>query len=271
MYLNLLDKNKYKILHQREVEKLSLVTALYKSGDWNAEHQHENARFVFVLQGNFTERYERKERFCKPFTGIFRPPQERHSEIYEEGVVCLGVSLTPSWLKRLENYSVKLKSSNDFRNQTLRQLITKVSNEMFLDDDISTLAIDSLLTEIAVEMYRNFSNSKKDKSPYWLKTVVEYIHENFSLSISLDEIASVVGVHPVHLSRVFRDIHNFTIAEYLRNLRIEEAQNLLLNSDLSLAQIATQVGFADQSHFTKNFKRLTYKTPAQYRKNIKSS
>ncbi len=268
MYPKIPEGENYRHLITRQIGDLRIGKTLYGSGDWNTTHYHENARFVFVLQGEFAERFEGRERFCQPLTGIFRPPQEKHSEVYEEGVVCIGVNLAPSWLKKLADHSVKLGESNAFRSRNLSLLISKISDELTFEDDVSALAIDSLLTEIAVEMYRNFSEQRKDNSPLWLKTAVEYIHENFSQNLSLDEIASVAKVHPVHLSRVFKHRQKCTIAEYIRTLRVEKARDLLHKTDLSLARIAVQTGFADQSHFTKTFRRLTSKTPAQFRKNM---
>ena len=271
MYIKLSENRNFELLHQRRVGQLSLNQVKYRAGNWEKPHRHENARFVFVLHGNFREKFERKERCCKPFTGIFRTPDEKHYGIYDKGVVCLSVDLAPSWLKRLENFSVKLVAPDDFHSQSLSYLITKIANEMTFDDDVSSLAIDSLLTEIAVDMYRNFSDANNDRHPRWLKTVVEYIQENSSANLSLNEIASVAQVHPVHLSRTFRNHYRQTVAEYIRRFRVESACDLLLSSNLTIAQIALDVGFADQSHFTKIFKRLTFETPAQFRKNKRMS
>jgi AraC family transcriptional regulator len=79
------------------------------------------------------------------------------------------------------------------------------------------------------------------------------------------ELATTVGVHPVHLSRAFRAAYGCTPGEYLRRLRIEHAQRLLAESRMPLAQVACAVGYYDQSHFTAVFRRLTGSTPAQYR------
>ncbi len=264
-------ENNYEILIERNIGNLRLRKASYSPGRWSGKHTHENARFVFVLKGNFTERYERKERFCQPFTSIFRPPIESHSEIYEPGVVCLSVDISPLWLKRLEDYSVKLNKSNDLRNLSMTYLIGKISREINFDDDVSSLAIDSLLTEIAVETHRNLAASTLPKSPDWLKLGVEYIHEHYSSNLSLQEIALISDVHPVHLARVFRNKYRCTIAEYIRRLRIETACKLMLNSDLTMAQIALETGFTDQSHFIKVFKRLTNKTPAEFKKAHKNA
>ncbi|MCB1024760.1 MAG: helix-turn-helix domain-containing protein [Acidobacteria bacterium] len=266
MHLKIPDNENYRHFCTRQVGKLRIGKTLYRRGDWNAEHFHENARFVFVLSGTFAENYGGKTRLCRPETGIFRPPHEKHSEIYEDGVICISVDIQPSWLKNIEKYSVKLENSNSIRSRSLGRLITKVSDEMEFDDDVSALALESLLTEAAVEMYRNFSEVRQSSSPDWLKHTVEYIHANYSDNLSLGQIASVSNVHPVHLSRVFRNTYHCTVAEYIRGLRVRSARDLLLRSDMTLAQIAVHVGFADQSHFTKIFKRLTHHTPAQFKK-----
>lgn len=255
----------YKILLERDTENFSLRKAEYMPGNWNSTHFHENARFVFVLRGSFVERYERKRRFCQPFTGIFRPPLEKHSEVYDEGVVCLSVDILPFWIQRLQDYSVKLDKSNDVRNQSITYLINKICGEMIFDDNVSSLAIDTLLTEIALEMYRGLQDYKSEKLPRWIDAALEYIHENFSSNLTLNEIASAANVHPAHLARVFRNTRNCTIAEYIRRLRIESAREMLINSDLTLAQISSETGFSDQSHFTKVFKRLTNKTPREFK------
>lgn len=259
----------YNILQERRVGDLFLRKTEYAPGNWCTPHVHENPRFVFVLRGKFVEKYTKKERFCQPFTCIFRPPLEEHSEVYEKGVACLSVDISPIWLGRLAEYSVKLDKSHNLRNKSVNNLINRISDELLVDDGVSSLAIDALLTEIAVETYRNTSNStphKQEKSPRWLNVTVEYIHEHFLLNPTLNELAVVSNVHPVHLARVFRETYQCTIAEYVRRLRIEAARRMLAGSDLTLAQIAVETGFTDQSHFTKVFKRLTNKTPADFRK-----
>lgn len=260
------DRQNYKILLRRKIGDLTACKALYRAGNWSQNHFHENARIVFVLNGSFVEKYETKQRFCQPFTSIFRPPMEKHSEVYEPGVVCLGFDLSSKWIKKLEDFSVKLDRSEDFHNPSLNQLITKICGELTFNDDVSNLAIESLLNEVAVEMHRNLSDSEFDKSPRWLKTAEEYIRENFSENLTLTKIADEVGVHPVHLARVFKRKYHLTIAEYIRRLRVESACRLLTHSDLKLSEISLETGFNDQSHFTKIFKTLMGKTPSEFKR-----
>ena len=81
----------------------------------------------------------------------------------------------------------------------------------------------------------------------------------------LSELASLAGVHRVHLIREFRKHYGTTIGEHLRKLRIDYAYQLLGQTELPLREIAAVCRFADQSHFSKQFKKLSGLTPAEYR------
>jgi AraC family transcriptional regulator len=94
------------------------------------------------------------------------------------------------------------------------------------------------------------------------------LEAHFLDDLSLSTIAQAVGVHSVHLSREFRRHYHSSVGEYIRKLRIEYACKQMLNPDLSLAEIASAAGFADQSHFSRTFKRLVGIPPAVFRSNL---
>src|SRR5580704_12141379 len=71
----------------------------------------------------------------------------------------------------------------------------------------------------------------------------------YASKLSLHEIASITGVNASHLARTFRKHVHCSIGEYLRGLRVEAAVAMIMQVDMPLADIATMVGFGDQSHF----------------------
>ena len=81
--------------------------------------------------------------------------------------------------------------------------------------------------------------------------------------LPLADVARRVGVHPVHLARTFRRVHQITFAGYVRHVRIEFARRELAASDAPLGDIAVAAGFCDQSHFSRLFKRYTGLTPGR--------
>lgn len=257
----------FKVLGKRELENFSLQKNAYVQGAQSYLHSHRNPRFVFVLRGRFSEIYERKKRECVPFLTIFRPAGEKHSEdYYGKGIVCLRIDVESDWLKRLCRYNIRLNGSADFYSNELIVLIQKLNSEFDNFDQFSALAVEALMLETIVSISRRekiaFSN---DKSPRWLANAKDYIHAEFDSDLTISGIAAQAGVHPVHLARVFRRSYGCTVAEYVRRLRVETACAALRASDESLAEIALNLGFSDQSRFSKTFKRLMNQTPAEYR------
>ena len=84
-------------------------------------------------------------------------------------------------------------------------------------------------------------------------------------ALTLAEVAAVGGVHPAHLAREFRRHHHTSVASYVRCLRLTWAQGRLASSGDSIASVALEAGFADQSHFTRAFRRHSGLTPHAFR------
>ena len=141
----------------------------------------------------------------------------------------------------------------------------KVYREFLEPDGAAPLAIEGLTLEMLAEASRRRLPALDRKPPRWLVQAQDLLRARFTERITIAEIAAAVGVHPVHLAREFRCFHHCTIGEYLRRLRIERACEQLRKSQTSLAAIACEAGFSDQSHFSRTFKRLLGMTPATYR------
>ena len=99
-----------------------------------------------------------------------------------------------------------------------------------------------------------------------LRRVVDLVHADFLRRFTIAELAAVASVHPAHLAREFRRHHHLSIAAYLRRLRLDWATEQLVGSDRSTADIAAAAGFADQSHFTRAFRRHTGLPPLGFRR-----
>ncbi len=110
-----------------------------------------------------------------------------------------------------------------------------------------------------------------DRKPSpWLLQARDLLHDRFSEDLSLSEVAAAVGVHPVHLARVFRKEYGCTLGDYIRKLRVEFACRKLANSETPLAQIALLSGYSDQSHFSNAFRRQMGMTPGEFRRTFRS-
>lgn len=103
-------------------------------------------------------------------------------------------------------------------------------------------------------------------SPYVIKAR-EYIEKNYIQNPSLLKISSIAGISPEHLCRRFKDCYGVTPVHYGMKLRISAAEQLLLNSNLTISEISSRLGFADIYTFSKAFKRALGVPPGAFRDN----
>ena len=99
-----------------------------------------------------------------------------------------------------------------------------------------------------------------------LKPVLEYIETHFSESITLSELAKIIGMNPKYFCRFFSSITQQTPMNYVNYYRIEQAANLLSSTDMTVTEVGLECGFNDTCHFVKTFKKYKFVTPKQYQK-----
>lgn len=99
-----------------------------------------------------------------------------------------------------------------------------------------------------------------------ISEIVSYMNANYMEELSLHRLAETFYVSPYYLSRFFKEATGFTFVEYLNSVRIKEAKQLLMRSQLKVSLIARKVGFGSVTHFGRVFKQITGHTPLYYRK-----
>jgi AraC-like DNA-binding protein len=229
------------------------------------QHSHELAKFCFVLSGDYVETLGSKAIARRPLSLIFHPPDTTHAEAHNAAGCHFLVEVDARWLAYARQYSASFDSPIEFFDGSPIRAATQLYSEFRHLDMISPLAIQGLMFELLAETSRRSRNENLRCPPRWLDRVTELIHDRFQESISIKELAQSAGVHAVHVSRVFRKFHRCTVGEYVKRLRIEYASRQLSSSDTPLADIAAMAGFADQSHFSRLFKRHTGMLPSKFR------
>jgi AraC family transcriptional regulator len=261
-----------KVLKSFDTAGFIMTEVAYGAQTRLAEHSHENAHFCFVLQGSYTESHNKQELECEPFTLTFRPPGETHEDkFHNQDVRVFTIEIPPRWLERLEQDSIYLGRSINFKDSLITRLSERIVREFHRMDTAAGLIIEGLTLEIMAETARHSAQNIEQTIPYWLKQAKDLLHARYTENLTLEQIASQVGVHPVHLASVFRRKYHCTVGEYIRGLRIEYAAREIAKGEMPLAIIALEAGFANQGHFSGAFKRLTGLTPAAYRNSFRQS
>jgi AraC family transcriptional regulator len=258
------------ILRWRRVGGLLLAEVEYEPGQRVHRHLHGHPRFVLVLAGALTEIRGEDSATFGPSTVLFRCAGEPHAYVVSNaGATCLIVDIEPGWMDRAREQAPVLARSAAFRGGFIAHLAHRLHGEFGLRDEVSRLVIESLALGVLAEASRRAARAAERPAPAWLLQARHLVERRFAEPLSLRAIAAHVGVHPVHLARMFRRAYGTTCAGYVRQLRIELARRQLAG-DAPLSAIATAAGFCDQSHFTRLFRQYTGLTPAEYRLALQS-
>jgi AraC family transcriptional regulator len=161
----------------------------------------------------------------------------------------------------------------------LQAAMRAVDTELTADGAGGPLAAESLANVLAVHLIRHVLAPRRPaRGPNGalprgkLRAVVEYIEEHLDASPTLEQMAAVARLSPYHFARQFKAATGLPPHEYVIARRVERAKQFLQGgADLSLAEVAAQAGFSDQSQLTRHFKRLIGVTPGQFRMSARTA
>lgn len=241
-----------------------LADASYEAGKRLPQHSHEEAFFCLFVKGTYEERHGGNVVSYKPFTAAFHPPGKSHTvEVGSSAGYIFSVEVRDSLLNRLREYAPIPPASTDLRGGEMVWLMSRLFREYKEMRGCSPLTVEGLVLEM---LALTASGQAAEKGPPpWLSRVVDLLHSRFRQNLTLNEVAAEANVHPIHLSRVFRKFHGQAVGDYVHGLRVQFATRQLCRAEITLAEIALQAGFSDQSHFTRVFKQLTGRTPGEFR------
>ena len=229
-------------------------------------HAHEFSHFCFVLSGNYKEKIGSRVFERAPTALVYYPPDVSHAEEHFTGGRHLLVEIDFQGLEKVREYGASLNEPVLLKGDSSLWLAARMYKEFCEKDEFSALALESVSIELLIAASRQCSKTTERKPPLWLGKVKEFLYENYSTPPRLDELANAAGVHPTHLARVFRQFERCTAGDYVRRIRIEEAQKKMISTSAPLVEIALETGFADQTHFTRSFKLVTGMTPTEFRR-----
>lgn len=237
----------------------------YRNKTYFPEHCHENPYFAFVLKGGYDEINQQDK--SRHVTGnvVFHNRHEKHSnENFTPYSRILNLELTDKWLKYHEINPGKVENISAVNEKSIEPFAAKLLFESIYSDHFSEISIDTLAVEI-LEGLLSSSNTSVDSSPVWALKIKEYLSDNDRVKISLADLSLQTGMHSVHICRAFRKHFRMSFGDYIRKQKIQRSLASLHKKDCSITQIAHDCGFADQSHYTRTFKRFKGITPARYR------
>ena len=246
-------------LHGRETARAQiggwhLSVTRYERGSAIPAHEHESPYAAVVLRGGYEETSAGEARQCVAGSIVVHTPGERHADRFSGPTTCLNV------------HGGGFVASRVIPPAVAAAIGSRLRAEFLQPDDYSPQIIDALMMELDALSRREGGT---DRVPRWLDEVRRRIETAFRDPLTASGLAAGAGVHVTHLARSFRRHYGMTVGEMLRERRVDHARRELA-SGRPLSEIAAEAGFADQSHFTRVFRRVTGTTPAAFRRESRS-
>ncbi len=160
-----------------------------------------------------------------------------------------------------------------FRDERIEALMCSLALEFSRPEQAArdTVRIRSFVLDIMVCLLDNYCSENVEEHRdanlmKSLKKAIGYIRAEFTKDISLDDAAKFASLSKFYFAREFRKITGYTFVEYINILRCEKAEQMLLDQNLTVAQVGEACGFQNRGYFTKTFKKYMGHTPAECKK-----
>ena len=112
---------------------------------------------------------------------------------------------------------------------------------------------------------QNIITKKTEKSVSVVEHAKSYILSHYSSDLSLDDMSRIVDISPYYFSKIFKEETGVNFIDYLTNIRIDKAKELLLGTDYSMKEICAMIGYSDPNYFSRAFKKNVGVTPTEFK------
>lgn len=249
----------------RHTQSLQITDAWFPPNAALPPHIHDRAVVAVTLSGAIQSRLPGRSVLGRAGEVWTEPLGEPHANrVGPDGARVLVIQPDPSLVEVLRPCGHLLDGVHHFRHGGIAHLARRIQGELRRESDVASLMLEGVGLEI-LSWGTDRATLDRPGAPWFLR-VLELVHDRFREHLSIDEIAVEAGVHPAHLTRVFKAQTGVSLGRYIRALRLEWAAGQLGESDDPIGRIALQAGFSDQSHFSRVFKKYMGATPREYRR-----
>lgn len=258
---------------------------LQKHQNLSLPHKHTFYHVVLFTQGSGSHAIDFKSFAVKPYQIYFMAPGQVHRWNFEGPVDGYIINfseaffqsflLRPDYLESLPFFTGNIDDEVINLNDNVQPMVLNLFEQLIYESDYSDRMgmdmIKALMLQLFILVARQSAYSRQTTQPNYNYTLLQSFRKladkNFTTLRLPKDYAALLYVTPNHLNALCNDILGISAGEVIRNRVILEAKRLLVNLDLSVTAIAGKLNFADNSYFTKFFKKYTGITPEEFRRN----
>lgn len=272
---------------------------------FDEEYTHEKISYTYrvfiITSGNMTVRIDGKEKLCSAGDTVFLCPRQQYSTVFHPpSFECVNIAFDMSF-GSADNESglgsayepvdrifvqTSLTPSPDLYAENLEFTDLPVFNSSFIlsgipavtdralsiyelsggKDLFTGLRINSSLLALIADIAEYATGAKNSVRNDLARRVLDYIDEHCCEGLTCASIAAAFSYHPSYINRILRSYTGFSLHDYITRRKIQEATRLLIETDLSMTEIAYRLAFCDSSHFSKVYFEYTGLRPSDVRK-----
>ena len=242
---------------------------------------HTNWEFVCVNSGNYSTSEETNEFLLRQSQGILHPPNCFHKEIAKQKNASICVIGFHAECEDLHTIASRVLTLNQEQRTLLSDIFT-LASETFHKDEAQAktetvygaqqivknkieLLFLSLLGSSQKKLSEHTPTEAKHKKRELVKDIQVLLSNDLDAPFDLEKIADTLSYSPNYLCRIFKKTTGETMLQYYYRLKITKAQNMILESSMTLKEISENLGFDTVQYFSAVFKKYAGVTPSQYK------
>ena len=152
-----------------------------------------------------------------------------------------------------------------------QELLDRIVHHLHLPTVFRDMDVSNSIENLLIYLIRSTNNYRITGAevPQSIHTMIDFIYDHYTEAIRLDELSDVSGYNKYYMCRLFKKYFGMSPQDYIINLRILKAKELLRDTDISIQAISDMVGIGDLNYFYRIYKARTGLSPGAYRKSIK--
>jgi AraC family transcriptional regulator len=237
---------------------------------------------LFPLAGRLLSSTDDEEFELKETGALLLDPGRAAQAYSREEAEILTLTLTPAFVLdlavrlrlTLSGATVMFRSYKVEKDERLSRLARDLADELSEEEAGQDVVITALVEQVLVHLLRHHANVRRSDElelsrvglvDRRIRRAVELMHANMDRDLPLEELAAAAYLSAFHFARLFKKLTGASPHAYLATLRVQRAQQLLAETDLSISELSARVGYSSPSHFSKAFRQSTGMTPRAFR------
>lgn len=244
---------------------------IFKTNNINfPQHLHSYVEVIYILEGSLKVGINERSRLLEKGELAVSFPNDIHSYSTPASSKAMIAIFTPEIINGFFGSKQELTLENPYftSDEKVHELFELLFEEFKgLNNEF---VVKGLLYTIFGKLETQFAfKNKKYVYDNTIQLILKYIEGHFTQKLTLDRLAKELGFSKFYISRLFKSKIGYQFNEYINNLRVNLAQSLLTETDLSILNVAYECGFDSQRSFNRAFFSLLSQTPSEFRGNSK--